>query len=416
LDNITHSMVGLLMAEAALRIRESRSGESASTDRLRTSAIFVSILANNAPDADPIYASLITDPLGSLLHHRGHTHTLTLVPFLAALCVGVTLGVARLRGIRFERRETTWLFVLGLLGVATHIALDASNSYGVHPFWPFYDGWLYGDSVFIVEPLIWVALITPLIFSVRSHWAKVVLASVVVFGVGLCWLRELVPRVMAVAVTLVAILSALASRRATAGMRVILSAASTTAVALTFVATGALARREVDRASASAFPRAITHDVVLTPMPADPLCWQIVLVQTEGERYFVRSGNVAIFSALMTSTECPFDIWSAPTAPSRPIPVAPTPSVRWIREFSAPLVELETLARENCVFAALLRFARAPYWSRDDALGRVAGDIRYDRSAGLDFSDTLLDGIACPKNLPPWIPPRQRMLEGAGAR
>ena len=378
--------------------------------------MLVSILANNAPDADSFYASLITDPLGSLLHHRGHTHTLALVPFLAGLSLGVTLGVARLRGIRFERRETTWLFALALLGVATHIALDATNNYGVHPFWPLYDGWLYGDSVFIVEPLIWAALITPLIFSVRSRWAKVALVSVVVLGVGLCWLREFVPRVMAVTVTLVAVLSTLASRRATPGARVVLSAGSTMAVALTFAATGALARSAVDRASASAFPRALTHDVVLTPMPADPLCWQVVLVQTEGERYLARTGGVAIFPALMKSTECPFDVWANPTAPSRPVPVAPTPSVRWIREFSAPLGELGALARENCVFAALLRFARAPYWSRDEGLGRVAGDIRYDRSEGLDFSDTLLDGIACPKNLPPWIPPRQALLKSVGAR
>jgi inner membrane protein len=230
-------------------------------------------------------------------------------------------------------------------------------------------------------------------------------------GVGLCWFHELVPRVMAVVVTLVAVLSALASRRATPWARVALSAGSTAAVALTFAVTGALARSEVRRASTSAFPQAITHDVVLTPMPADPLCWQVVLVQTEGERYVARTGGVAIFSALLSSTECPFDVWATPTAPSRPVPVAPTPSVRWIREFSAPLAELDALARENCVFAALLRFARAPYWSRDEALGRVAGDIRYDRSEGLDFSDTVLDGIACPKNLPPWIPPRRALLE-----
>lgn len=404
-------MVGLLMAEAAIRIRESRSSGTASTDRLRASAMVVSILANNAPDADSFYASLITNPLGSLLHHRGHTHTLVLVPFLAALSLGVTLGVARMRGIRFERSEATWLFVLGLLGVATHIALDATNNYGVHPFWPFYDGWFYGDSVFIIEPLIWAALIPPLVFSVRSRWAKIVLVGVVVVSVGLCWLRELVPRVMAVAVTLVAVLSALASRRATSNGRVILSGGAATAVALTFVVAGSTARNEVGRASADAFPRARSHDVILTPMPADPLCWQVVLVQTEGERYVTRTGVVAPFSSLMTSTECPFDIWAEPTAPSHPIHVAPRPTVRWIREFSAPLSELGALARDNCVFAALLRFARAPFWSRDEALGRVAGDVRYDRSAGLDFSDTVLDGVACPNHLPPWVPPRQKLLE-----
>jgi hypothetical protein len=63
------------------------------------------------------------------------------------------------------------------------------------------------------------------------------------------------------------------------------------------------------------------------------------------------------------------------------------------------------------VFGALLRFARAPFWTNDEALGRVAGDIRYDVSSGLDFSDTVLDGVGCPENLPPWIPPRSALVE-----
>jgi hypothetical protein len=63
------------------------------------------------------------------------------------------------------------------------------------------------------------------------------------------------------------------------------------------------------------------------------------------------------------------------------------------------------------VFSALLRFARAPFWANDEALGRVAGDVRYDVSSGLDFSDTVLDGVGCPENLPPWIPPRSALVE-----
>jgi hypothetical protein len=41
----------------------------------------------------------------------------------------------------------------------------------------------------------------------------------------------------------------------------------------------------------------------------------------------------------------------------------------------------------------------------------VVGDLRYDRSPGLDFSDLPLDRAApCPKRVPPWIPPRSDLF------
>jgi inner membrane protein len=410
-DNITHSVVGLLVAEAALAWRGRRAEREPVSDGLRASALLASVLANNAPDIDSAWASVLTTPLGSLLHHRGHTHTFVLVPVLAALSAGVTLAVARARGTRIAPRDRVWLALLALAGVAIHVALDATNNYGVHPFWPFFDGWIYGDTVFIIEPLLWAALIPPLVFAARSRWLAIVLTWVVLLGVGLCWLREFVPRSMAVVVTLLAAATALASRRATPARRVLVSAGATALVLVTFAVSGSVARGTALRASAAAFPDAVTHDVVSTPMPADPLCWQVILVQTEEARYLVRSSMVATVPSFLSSSECPFDVWAKPTAPSSAVAAPPTPSVRWIREFSAPVSELRTLARDSCVFAALLQFARVPYWTNDDALGRVAGDARYDRSSGLDFSDTVLDGVACPKNLPPWIPPRRGLLE-----
>jgi inner membrane protein len=216
---------------------------------------------------------------------------------------------------------------------------------------------------------------------------------------------------MAVLVTSVACLTAFASLRATARGRVLVSAGATGAVLLLFAYSSSLARDAVTRASAASFPGAVTHDTVLTPMPADPLCWQTILVQTEGERYVARTGVVAIVPGFMTSSECPFDIWAKPSAPSEAVPAVSTPSLRWIRQFSAPHQELRALAARSCVFAALLQFARVPFWTKDESLGRIAGDVRYDRSSGLDFSDTVLDGVGCPDLLPPWIPPRRSLLE-----
>src|SRR6185503_10544852 len=97
------------MAEAAMRLRESRA-RAPSMGGLRDSATLVSILANNAPDIDSFYESLVPKPLGSLLHHRWHTHTFVLVPLRATLALLVTLGVARARNSSVAPGDRLWLF------------------------------------------------------------------------------------------------------------------------------------------------------------------------------------------------------------------------------------------------------------------------------------------------------------------
>src|SRR6187431_3293449 len=50
--------------------------------RTRTVFIAAGVVAANAPDVDLLYTGLTEAPLGYLLHHRGHSHTL---PGLIAL-------------------------------------------------------------------------------------------------------------------------------------------------------------------------------------------------------------------------------------------------------------------------------------------------------------------------------------------
>ena len=76
---------------------------------------------------------------------------------------------------------------VAFLAPLLHIAMDATNSYGVHPFWPFYDGWLYGDSVFIVEPLLWAAA-APLGFLLRTALARALVGAVLLAGAALSFL------------------------------------------------------------------------------------------------------------------------------------------------------------------------------------------------------------------------------------
>jgi inner membrane protein len=52
----------------------------------------------------------------------------------------------------------TWLLLLSYLGVLSHVALDWLNTFGVRLLMPFDRSWFYGDTLFIVDPWLWLAL------------------------------------------------------------------------------------------------------------------------------------------------------------------------------------------------------------------------------------------------------------------
>ena len=55
------------------------------------------------------------------------------------------------------------LWVLSLLAVLSHIFLDWTNNYGIRPFFPFNPRWYSLDIAFILEPVIFAALLTALV-------------------------------------------------------------------------------------------------------------------------------------------------------------------------------------------------------------------------------------------------------------
>ncbi|MGZ8493955.1 MAG: metal-dependent hydrolase, partial [Gemmatirosa sp.] len=82
MDNVTHSLAGLLLAESAVQLRARRTG-AAPSPRFRAVAAVASMIAANLPDADLLYTGVGGDRLTYMLHHRGHTHTVV-VALLAA--------------------------------------------------------------------------------------------------------------------------------------------------------------------------------------------------------------------------------------------------------------------------------------------------------------------------------------------
>jgi inner membrane protein len=386
---------------------------------LRAAAYLVSALANNLPDTDIVYTWITgPKPLGSLLHHRGHTHTLLLaVPMAWLLGLGAWRWLRR-RTPAPEVADRTLIFGLALLGPLLHLLLDFGNSYGVHPFWPFSGRWFYGDSIFIVEPLWWAAIIPILAQAVRRRWLRLLLWALLGAVVLLTfWVPFVLPSSRAAVLT-VAGLAFLVGRLGSERFRATFAVAAGLVIALVFVGASRLATAELSRASDGAFPALTAHDFVLSPMPANPACWEAMVVGEQGSRYRVLRASVALWP--LRARECTAGSDVEPTALVQALERPDRGGVRWVSEYVAELSELRRLARDDCRFRALLKFARLPYYtevtpatpSREP--GRFAGDLRYDRDPGLEFADMRLphdvQGGECPRFIPGWLEPRRLLL------
>jgi inner membrane protein len=125
------------------------------------------IISANLPDID----SWIAKPLGMepIAFHRGFTHGvggLMLLPFLTAAMVIVweKLQPSKSQPVRF------WpLVLLCFLGSLSHSLLDLLNNYGIRLLDPFSNKQFYEDTLFIVDPWIWIMLILGLEFSWRAE-------------------------------------------------------------------------------------------------------------------------------------------------------------------------------------------------------------------------------------------------------
>ena len=166
MDNLTHTLIGFIAGESVARASPVR--EPGLPAPLRRS-LFVTLAAvgGNLPDLDLLYSYRdmhhTPDKLRYMLQHRGYTHTVVGCLVLVALLYTGAEWWLRRKHIVLTRRDRLELAGLCMFGTFLHLGMDFLNSYGVHPFWPVQDRWVYGDSVFIVEPLYWAAA-APLVF------------------------------------------------------------------------------------------------------------------------------------------------------------------------------------------------------------------------------------------------------------
>jgi inner membrane protein len=407
MDNVTHALAGVLLADATVEALTPKG--SLPDPAFRRRARWASAIANNLPDLDFVVRGLTPGKVGYLLHHRGHSHTLlvaTLLGFLSFLGLRTLFRTPTRAAPALERRT---LLALSLFGPWVHVSMDYTNSYGVHPFWPFYDGWFYGDAVFIIEPLLLVFAVPALIAASERRASKLLLAGILAIGLGLAWATSFAGWRTALVLTLAAVASAAVSAKLAPRSRTRFAVAGWVLTTLGFFFTSHLARAAV-RDAAAAATRGNGVELVdesLTPAPSNPLCWSALVVGRGAERYELFVATVALLPRIWPADRCELE----PTGHTLRLAIPRLPAtehVRWDGEWSAPLPELGALFRSNCEARAFLRFARLPFWLTPAHGELYLGDLRYDRSAKNDFAEVEVPAAprSCPPRVPPWIPPR----------
>ena len=409
MDNATHSLVGLLVAEVAIRIRERRGPTETIVPRAQIR--WVSVIANNLPDLDVVYAHHYGAELGYILHHRGHTHTLLAGPVLSLVLFGCWFLACAWRRPQLARQNKWLMLVLSVLGPLTHLGLDALNNYGVHPFWPVQTSWVYGDSLFIIEPWLWVVLVPALAFGLVNVWAKWVLWLILLSAGVLAWTLEMVPWTVALALTAGGVASSSYSFRVGPTRRLYYALGGTLVVVGVFALGSRVASAQA-RALADVGPRLL--DVVVTPSPGNPLCFGIITVTLDEDQYVARAGSLSLLPKLYSPEGCRVQP-TGMTSGLHPSRALDSEELAWQGEWRGSKGELQHLARTHCHVSAWLRFARVPFWSRTSETQWLLGDLRFDRDEDIDFDEFFIQEPpeSCPPWVPNWQPPRHDLLTPA---
>jgi len=410
-------LIGLIAGESIARSNRASRESGLTPEARRGLLVTLSVVGNNLPDLDLVYsyrpfAHDTRAKLDYMLQHRGYTHTVLVGVLLALLLYGVVEVWARWRRVSLVRHDRLALAGAALFAVMLHLAMDFLNSYGLHPFWPVDNRWLYGDSVFIVEPLYWAAALL-LFFTVRSKTARVILALAPLVAVVLCLLTRMATPAWCAGYLLLALVMLFAGARASASVAAFTSAGVAVVVTAMFVVCGGVAAQRIDAIAAADFSGDRVIDHVLTPAPVNPLCWDVLLLETRGDRYAVRSGVLSIAPALLPAQRCPGNLTNWPTtALLAPLREPPSPQIQWIGEFAMPRAQLASLAASHCQAAALMQFARAPF-AAELRHQWMMGDLRFERGRVGGMASI---GLGAPstgecQSPVPWTPPRADLLD-----
>lgn len=271
MDPLAHTLFGAALAETGLK----------RCSRYATATLLVGA---NLPDIDAVAMAWGAD--ASLLFRRGWSHGV-----LALLILPLLLTAAVWLWHRWhhgdEDEGPPWrpgaLLALACLAVWSHPLLDWLNTYGVRLLMPFDGRWFYGDTLFIVDPWLWLLAAAGVVLT-RSRsgtalagWALLaLLTSVLVLGTPLApW------PVKALWLAGIGTLAALRWRRPPARARRLIAHSGFAALVLYVCVAWGLARL-AESGLAAQHPAPLTAQA--NPVPGRPHLHRVVLVYADRYR------------------------------------------------------------------------------------------------------------------------------------
>jgi inner membrane protein len=397
-DNVTHAFVGAAMAECAV--------PNGAAARTRAVLMFAGVVAANAPDIDLVYTGIIEEPLGYLLHHRGHSHT---VPGLAALGLLIWGGLRVLprawESVRGAERRVIALIAAALI---SHVLMDTANGYGTHLFYPISSRWVYGDSVFVLEPWLWATLGATLTMNAGRWLWRLLVPLLTLFLIGTLFYIDLLPLGI-VAVMIAAVGAAtMATQAWNRKKRAVTALVATAAIFIAMSGVSRLVKAEAGRQATAVQPGEVI-DIVADSNPGVPWCWAVLTLQksadANADALIARRGTLSLLPSMWPAASCA----SARLSVGRWSTDVPASSVVvWHRQWRIDLAEVRRLSVSNCRVRAWLQFGRAPHVANG-----VIADLRFENPIGQNFTPMRLDNGSqgCPAYLTSWEPPRRDLLQ-----
>jgi len=292
------------------------------------------------------------------------------------------------------------------LGFALHLLMDYLNSYGIHPFHPFDSRWLYGDMVFILEPLFWIAFGVPMAMTVQRPALKILLLALLVGAPLFFTVNGFLRWGSLAALAFIAV--AIGSLQHAAGGRGKSALIAALGLSIGFIGMQGYASGQARLAVAGALqkkdPASRIVDSSMTPFPANPLCWAFVSIESNEHAgiYRLRRGILSLAPNILPATKCPDGL------PELPSQTGVTPAIAFLSEWQGNLDTLRKLKNGNCHFEAWLRFARMPALRENDA-----SDLRFESNARENFTTIDLADLGkrkCARFVPGWDFPRADLL------
>ncbi|WP_394001237.1 metal-dependent hydrolase [Luteimonas sp. WGS1318] len=144
MDSLTQIVLGASVAAAVVPATH------------RRAALLAGAALGTLPDLDGIPVALLTDdPVLRMTLHRGLTHSLLVLPLVAA---AIWWLFRRFGKGRVAASPTRWFWAIQL-ALVTHPLLDAFTVYGTQLLWPFTPPPAMWSSLFIIDPLYTVWLL-----------------------------------------------------------------------------------------------------------------------------------------------------------------------------------------------------------------------------------------------------------------